>query len=96
MGRGEAAAVQSAQPQNGSLSSGPPGSARPPAELVGADPATAWCVVPLLPWHPLVDGAGRAEGLALPDVPPTVASAGRCDSAAKGKGMRRGRAAIGG
>jgi hypothetical protein len=63
MGRGETAAVQPAQPQNGSLSSGPPGRARPSAELVGADPATARRVVPLLPWHALVDGAARAARL---------------------------------
>jgi len=63
MGRGETAAVQSAQPQNGSLSSGLPGRTRPPAELVGADPATTRCMVPLLPWHALVDGAVRAARL---------------------------------
>ena len=69
MGRGETAAVQSAQPQNGSLSSGPPGHTRPPTELVGADPATARCVVPLLLWHTVVDGAARAAWLALRDLP---------------------------
>jgi hypothetical protein len=37
------------------------------------------CVVSRLSWNALVDGAARAEGLALPDVPPTVASAGRRD-----------------
>jgi hypothetical protein len=51
------------------LHSGPPGRTRPPAELVGADPATARCVVPLLPWHALVDGAARAAGLAVRDLP---------------------------
>ena len=76
MGRGETAAVQSAQPQNGSLSSGLPGRTRPPAELVGADPATTRCMVPLLPWHALVDGAARIEGVAVHDVPSAVGREG--------------------
>jgi hypothetical protein len=34
------------------------------------DPATTRCVVPHLPWHALVDGAARAEGLAVPPLHP--------------------------
>jgi hypothetical protein len=49
---------------------------RPPAELVGADPASGRCMVPLLPWHAMVDGAARAAGLALRDLPSAAGRGG--------------------
>jgi hypothetical protein len=67
------------------------GLAHPPAWSPARSTA-ARCMVPRLPWHPVVDRAARAEGLAVRQVPSARPSASRGGQV--GRGGDGGRAAV--